>query len=331
MTARVAIALSILAGAAVMVYVTMQAGANLTSVVGLLPARVHALALAAFAADFLGRAVRVSLLARGVGHPVRFSTSLWAMLAGEGAGAVTPSKAGAAPAKIAILTRDRMDVGTGGAVLVGETLAEAIALVPLAILALLFLPAGRLGAYAALGYAVLVAVAVVVLYWVARLPLRDAPSWWSRLGLGERRWRVLRVVARRFRHRSKALEHLSLTTLAGIGVATVVHIAGRLAVLPALAVGRVHGDAIASLIGWPFLLLYGGAMVPTPAAGGAIEAGFAAALASVLPRADLGGLLLWWRVYTFYAPALLGGAILILGGVIWETHKATRGPPEVVE
>lgn len=309
-------AVSFLAGAAVMVYIVTRAGASLGNVLGLLPLRIHLLALAALVLDILGRAVRVAILASGVGHPVRFSTSLWATFAGEGAGAVTPSKSGAAPAKIAVLTRDRMDVGTGGAVLVGETMAEAIALVPLGLLALVFVPSGRTGAYAALAYAALVAGAVFVLYWVARLPLRDAPGWWSRVGLDERQWRVLRVVARRFRHRSRALEHLSAGRLAAIAAVTLLHIGGRLAILPALAAGHVHGPAHGTLAGWSFLLLYGGAMVPSPAGGGAIEATFAAALGGTLPAASLAGLLVWWRVYTFYAPALIGGAVLLLGGML---------------
>lgn len=327
MTARIAVVVSMLAGAGVTVYVMVQAGADLSSAAGLLPPRVHLLALAAVAADFLGRAARVVLLSRGVGHRVRFSTSLWAMFAGEAAGAVTPSKAGAAPAKIAVLTRDRMDVGTGGAVMVGETMAEAIALLPLAILALVFLPGGRTGAYAALAFTVLVVVGVVALYWVARLPLRAAPGWWLRVGLSERRWRVLRVVARRFRHRSKALEHLSWTTMALVLLATMVHIAGRLAILPLLGLGRVDGDGLAALVGWTFLLLYGGAMIPTPAGGGAIEAGFAMALGGVIPDADMGALLVWWRFYTLYLPAVIGAVILLLGGVLMKHRSGARPQP----
>lgn len=332
MTGRVLVLLSVLAGAAVTVYVMSQAGASLGSAAGLLPVRLHLFALAAVAADFLGRAARVAVLARGVGHPVRFSTSLWAMFAGEAAGAVTPSKAGAAPAKIAILTRDRMDVGTGGAVLVGETLAEAFTLLPLALLAVLFLPGGRTGAYAALGYAVAVMVAVVALYWVARLPLRSAPGWWLRVKLNERQWRVLRVVARRFRHRSRALEHLSAHEYVLVALASIVHIAGRLAVLPALAIGRILPGGLAGILGWTFVLLYGGAMVPTPAGGGAIEAGFAMALADSLPEGDLGGLLVWWRFYTLYLPAAVGGVVLLLGGIMLkrataEADQPTRRPP----
>lgn len=316
MTARIAVALSVLAGAAVTIYVMAQAGASLTGAAGLLPVRVHLLALAAFAADVLGRAVRIAVISRGIGHPVRVSTALWATFAGEAAGAVTPSKAGATPARIAVLTRDRMDVGTGGAVVVGETLAEAFTLLPLALLAVVFLPAGRTAAYAALAYAVLVTLAVVALYWVARLPLRNAPRWWLRVKLSRRRWRILRVVARRFRHRSKALEHLSRHDLALVGLTSIIHIAGRMAILPALAAGRIAEHGLPALLAWTFVLLYGGALVPTPAGGGTIEAIFAVALSGVLPAADMGGLLVWWRFYTLYFPAAVGGVVLILGGIL---------------
>lgn len=323
MKARIAVAISILAGVAVITRLTIVGGADLAGVLGLLPIRLHVLALAALLTDIAGRATRIALLARGVGHRVRFSTSLWSVLAGEAAGGVTPSRAGSAPAKVALLTRDRMDGGTGTAVVVGETLAEAIALIPLALVALVFFPAGRTGAWAALVYVILVVGAFAFLYWVARLPLRTAPRWWARVGLSDRRWRVLRVMARRFRHRAKTLGHLPPVLLAAIGLVTVIHITGRLAVLPALAVGRVHGSAVAALVGWPFLLLYAGAMVPTPAGGGAVEAAFAATLTTVLGAGDVAAMLLWWRVYTFYVPAILGGALFILGGVLLRRRRAT--------
>ena len=298
-----------------MVYMMAQAGASLPEVANLLPVRIHVLAILAFALDLVGRSVRIAALGRGVGHPVRFTTALYAMLAGDGAGAVTPSKAGAEPTKIAVLARDRMDAGTAGAVLVGEMVAEAVLLLPLALLAFLFLPAGRYGALGAVIWAGMVTVSILVLFWVAGLSLREAPGWWQRLNLGSRRWRILRVVARRFRHRSRALLHLRAHTLAVIAIATLIHIVGRLGVLPMLAWGTVEWSGMAALIGWPFLLLYGGALIPTPGGGGAVEAGFAAALGDLLGPTYLAGLLVWWRFYTFYLPALMGGVVLFAGGV----------------
>lgn len=316
MTGRILVGLSVLAGAGVMVYMMRRTGATIPQVANLLPIRIHLLALFTVVVDLLGRSVRIVLLARGVGHPVRFTTALYSMLAGDGAGAITPSRAGTQPAKLAVFNRDDMDVGTGGAVLVGETLAEAAILLPLALLAVAYLPGGRLGALGALVWAVGVTISVVIFFWVAGRALREAPGWWRKVRLTGRQWRVLRVVARRFRHRSAALFHLDAHTLLGVGFFTLLHVLGRLAALPALAWGAVAPEAIPALIGWPFLLLYGAALVPTPGGGGAVEAGFAAALGTILGPAYVAGLLVWWRFYTFYLPALLGGVVLLAGGFL---------------
>ena len=314
MTGRLLVAASILAGLAATVVVTARTGADLATVATLLPWHAHALSLLAFVADFWGRSVRIALVSGGIGHTVRLSTAALCSFAGEGAGAVTPSKAGAEPAKMAVLGRDGMDMGTAGAVMVGEMMFEVAALVPLALAAAVVLPAGKTGALGALAYAVVVTVAVFGLLAVARLPRSTAPRWWGRLRLTDRSWRILRVLARRFRHRSRALLHLRLGTTALVLAATVLHIAGRLGVLPALAAGRVRGAGIEALVGWPFLLLYGGAMIPTPGGGGVVEAGFAATLGGVLGPGHLAGLLIWWRVYTFYLAAMIGGGVLLLGG-----------------
>ncbi|MFP4624557.1 MAG: hypothetical protein ACLFRX_10295, partial [Gemmatimonadota bacterium] len=105
-------------------------------------------------------------------------------------------------------------------------------------------------------------------------------------------------------------------TLGAVGAATAVHILARFAILPALAWGQVHGEGMAALIGWPFFLLYGGALVPSPGGGGAVEAGFAVALGGLLDSTYLAGLLIWWRFYTFYLPAILGGLVLLAGGFL---------------
>lgn len=38
------------------------------------------------------------------------------------------------------------------------------------------------------------------------------------------------------------------------------------------------------------------------------------ALAGVLEPSSVAALLIWWRLYTFYLPAVIGGGILVLGG-----------------
>jgi uncharacterized membrane protein YbhN (UPF0104 family) len=95
-------------------------------------------------------------------------------------------------------------------------------------------------------------------------------------------------------------------------LASVVHVAARALVLPALVYGARAGlpatkAAVAPLVLWPLALQYGGVVAPAPGGGGFIEAAFGATLRRAIPARIFGASLIWWRVYTFYAYVLLGG------------------------
>ena len=63
---------------------------------------------------------------------------------------------------------------------------------------------------------------------------------------------------------------------------------------------------LTSLVLWPLVLLYGGALIPAPAGGGAMEFGFSAIMRDVLPPDVLAASLIWWRFYSYYIYVLLG-------------------------
>jgi hypothetical protein len=90
---------------------------------------------------------------------------------------------------------------------------------------------------------------------------------------------------------------------------SVIHVAMRLCVLPALVLGAGAVAPLAPLALWPLGLLYGAAVVPAPGGGGAVELAFRAALAGVIGKSLFAAALLWWRFYTFYIYIVLGAIV----------------------
>jgi uncharacterized membrane protein YbhN (UPF0104 family) len=108
----------------------------------------------------------------------------------------------------------------------------------------------------------------------------------------------------------------------GAFVASLVHVALRLAVLPVIALALDPKLSFGSLVLWPLVFLYGGAVAPAPGGGGAVEFGFQFAYSDIMSPAVLGGALLWWRFYTFYLYVLLGG--LSVGGTVLKALRTQR-------
>ena len=309
------VAASTAAGVVVVVLVARQVGADLSESALALPLEGHLLALAAFVVHLVMRALRVALLARGIGVPLALATSVRAQVAGDAAGAVTPARIGCDPAKLFVLQRAGVDVGAGAAVMVGEILAEVVVLVVVAGIAAAVLPAGGAAAAGAFSYAAAVIVATSSAVLLARTPDRGgAPALWRRLRLSEEQWRGLRGTAARFLTSGRGLLALPGRTLLAVAAVTLLHMVARLAVLPLLLVGQVPLAALPALLAWPMLLLHAGALVPVPGGGGAIELAFAASLEDALPPELLVGALVWWRFYTYYLSALLGGIALTFRG-----------------
>jgi uncharacterized membrane protein YbhN (UPF0104 family) len=84
------------------------------------------------------------------------------------------------------------------------------------------------------------------------------------------------------------------------------HITGRPPLLPTIT--RADGAEVdlTALVLWPMVLLYGGALIPAPAGGGAMEFGFSAVMDDILPPELLAASMIWWRFYSYYIYVLLG-------------------------
>ena len=113
--------------------------------------------------------------------------------------------------------------------------------------------------------------------------------------------------------------------------ATLAHIGARVAILPllvlpvgGLASTPLPSEGLTPLVVRPFAVLYGSALLPPPGGGGGVEIAFATALGDLLQPQVLAAALLWWRVYTFYLGALLGGLLIVARRLRAEVLRATR-------
>lgn len=306
--------LSLAAGLGVTAFVATRVGASPADLLRI-PPGAHLLAFGCMAADLLARGTRVSLLARSLGVPLRFWTSVRAQLAGDGAGAVTPSKVGADPAKLWILGADGASLGSRGALLLGEMAAEALVLLAAGLVLAVTAPVSRAVPLAVVTYAAVVMFLGFLAIRISASASQDPPGWWTRLRLSPARWNAFRAQGASFIEHAGALRRISVGHALWVALATVVHMAGRVLVLAGLVAGWAEAapTSWAALVLWPFGLLYLGSLLPPPGGGGALEVGFAAALGGALPAVALPAALLWWRIYTFYLPAVLGGVVLMLG------------------
>jgi uncharacterized membrane protein YbhN (UPF0104 family) len=267
----------------------------------------------------------VYVVSRGLGLPLTLRTSVRAQLAGDALAAVTPSRMGSDPAKIATFRRDGVGVGQGGALLLAEMASEATLLLTAAAAILLLVP--HVGWWIALGvggYAVAVAAAGGVTLLASRWWGPRPPPLWGALRLGTARWLALTTTAEHFRTYAAQLTRLEPPCVLRALGAAALHMGARLAVLP-LLVFSLGGGSFAAAPSWtdlvlrPFFILYATALLPPPGGGGGVELTFASVLSATLPPAALAAALVWWRWYTFYVGALLGW--LSLGVRRHRVHK----------
>jgi uncharacterized membrane protein YbhN (UPF0104 family) len=296
------------------VWVAARVGASPGDLIRI-PLAAHLLALAAMTIEMGARAARIRLLAGALEVPLRFRTALRAQFAADAAGAVTPSKVGADPAKIWIMGADGASLGGRGAVILGEMAWEAVVLLFVALGLALFAPIHRAVPLAILSYAGMVFVLASLAIWAARSAGSDPPGWWTTLRLTPARWRSLQEQGRAFIGHAVDLRKVPWTMNLGILASTVAHMAARVLVLGALVQGwtGIPEGGLTALVLWPFALLYLGTLLPPPGGGGVLEVSFASALGGVLGPSVLPAALLWWRVYTYYLPAAVGGLVLMAG------------------
>jgi uncharacterized protein (TIRG00374 family) len=261
--------------------------------------------------EVVSRSLKISWSARAVGLKLSFMTSMRTCLAGDFGASVTPARSGAEPARFLVLAEAGVPAAQALVVLYAELFLEMLSLITVVIaVAIVFHEAGAVlgalvgvvGLYSAfvLGIA---ALAVVL----ARRPPRSAPPGWARLFfLNERRWHVVERWLAQVRVTVAALRGVNMKWAIGSYLASVVHVAIKLAVLPAIVYGAGGTAPLAPLALWPLGFLYGAAVVPAPGGGGAVELAFSAALRNVIGIRLFAPALLWWRFYTFYIYILLG-------------------------
>jgi uncharacterized protein (TIRG00374 family) len=264
-----------------------------------------------------------------------FRVSVRTSLAGDLGGAITPARSGAEPARFLMLAEAGIAPTSALVVLYAELFLEALSLASVVlVVAILFRHAGVVlgalvgvvGAYA--GFVLGVAALAITL---ARGAVDDTPPRWARrLRLRGGRWRVIRGWLEHVRTTVEAVRNVDLRWAAASYLASVVHVAMRLCVLPALVLPATTREVpVAPLALWPLGFLYGAAIVPAPGGGGAVELAFRAALGDVIPARVFPAALLWWRFYTFYIYIILGA--FVAGGVALRAVRKTEELEEELE
>ena len=300
-----------------------------------LPLRSHVLASLAVLAEIVARSLKLTWSAKAVRIRLPFRVSVRTSLAGDFGGSITPARSGAEPARFLVLVEAGIAATNALVVLFAEILLEALSLaVVVLVVAFVFHNAGKVlgallgvvGLYA--GFVLGVAMLAVTL--ARRKVAFTPPRWAERIGLRAGRWRVIRDWLARVRTAVDAVRNVRVSWAIASFVASIVHVAMRLCVLPALVLPAVSESVpIAPLALWPLGFLYGAAVVPAPGGGGAVELAFRAALGGVIPPHAFPAALLWWRFYTFYIYIALGA--IIAGGVALRAVRKTDELEEELE
>jgi len=299
-----------------------------------LPLRAHLWALAAVVTEILTRSWKITWSAKAAHIRLPFMTALRTTLAGDFGASITPARSGAEPARFLVLAESGVPTSSALVVLYAELFLEALSLATVVIVvAIVFRHAGFVlgalvgvvGEYA--GFVLGVAVLAIVL---ARRHVGDAaPLWARRLGLGGRRWEMIQRWFAQVRTTVDSVRHIDMRWAAASYTMSVIHVAMRLCVLPALVLGAGAIAPLAPLALWPLGFLYGAAVVPAPGGGGAVELAFRAALAGVIGKQYFAAALLWWRFYTFYIYIVLGA--IVAGNTALRAVRKTQDIEEEFE
>jgi uncharacterized protein (TIRG00374 family) len=277
--------------------------------------------------EIVTRAFKIQWCAASLRIPIKFWTSLRVVLGGDFAASITPARSGAEPARFLVLAEDGTAPAPALLILFAELLLETWSLVVLCALFLVLFrdEGGVLGLMSVMValYAVLVLAVGALAYKFSATHARGTPPAWApRIGLHAGRWRAIQRAMRSLRANLAALRNASIGLMGAAFAASLVHVGLRLAVLPIIALALDPTLPLSSLVLWPLVFLYGGAIAPAPGGGGAVEFGFGVAFANMMSPAVRGGSLLWWRFYTFYLYVILGG--LSVGGTVLKALRPQK-------
>ena len=299
-----------------------------------LPMRAHLLAMLAVTVEVLARSLKIRWSARAAGIRLPLSAAARTCLGGDFAAAITPARSGAEPARFFVLAESGLPSSSILVILYAELFLEVFSLAAVVLaVAIIFRHAGgvlvglmsMVGAYAS----VIIGIGALALFLSRRNANGPPPRWARRLRLHAGRWRTIQRALRKLRSTIDSVERVDRMPAIGAFLASVVHVAIRLTVLPALVLTTVAAVPLAPLALWPLGFLYGAAVVPAPGGGGAVEMAFRAALGGAIPAQLFGAALLWWRFYTFYIYILLGA--IAAGNTVLRAVRKTEDYETEVE
>jgi uncharacterized protein (TIRG00374 family) len=285
------------------------------------------LLLGTVAFEIVCRVLKIIFSARAIDVDISFGVAARTILGGDFAASITPSRSGAEPARFLVLNEARLPVASVLLVLFLELFLE---MVSLAILAVVFgiwwhdqagIVRGILLTVAIYSVGVLGAGALGVMLARKRAngPRPRLVRW---MGLGSGTWRRIQLSLRQLRASAGSLEraHRGLM-LTALGF-SVLHVIGRLVVLPLVTFSYAGEAPLSALVLWPMALLYGAAIAPAPGGGGVVEFAFNAALGNVLSPRLMAASLIWWRVYSFYIYIAIGA--IAAGRTVMQALRRNR-------
>jgi len=306
-----------------------QQGSALT-----LPPRAHLLAAAAVAIEVLARSLKIRWSARAAGIRISLGTAARTCLGGDFGAAITPARSGAEPARFLILRETGLPASSVLVILYAELFLEVFSLAAVVlVVAMVFRHAGvviatlvsMVGGYAL----VILGIGGLAIFLSRRNASGPPPRWALRLRLHGGRWRTIQRALMKLRTTIESVERVDMRPAIYAFFASVVHVAIRLTVLPALVLTSISTAPLAPLALWPLGFLYGAAVVPAPGGGGAVEMAFRAALGGAIPTSLFAASLIWWRFYTFYIYILLGA--LAAGSTVMRAVRKTEDYEAEVE
>jgi uncharacterized membrane protein YbhN (UPF0104 family) len=267
--------------------------------------QAHLLCVVLLSVDMLARAARIDFFLRGAGHRVGYWKVFVANVFGDAAAGVTPMRLGGEGARLVGLLRSGVPFPPLATVLAVEVVAYlAVVGVAATVVGFLFadewwtevgppvVAAARRGAGWLVVLAVLVALAVALARWLRR----------RGVGAGGRIARPSPQVLRR----------TAGWPLAASVPLTLASVVCRIGILPVLvSAWDGNGTPLPVLVTASFALTYGQLLMPTPAGAGAVELAFAGGIAGEEGASDP-GLILAWRLYTFFLPVVLGFGLAAL-------------------
>ena len=266
----------------------------------------HVLAILLLAVDCTTRAWRIQLATRAAGSRLGFRDALRLNLYGEAASTFTPNRLGGEPARFLGMTWSGLRVVQALVALGVEVAAEwpVFGVVAIA-LAAYYVPdwseaAERFLTHSLardlLGFELIALVLLLVVWTLQRLVRPGAIRHRVR-----RQWRV-------------ALAHVRRAPwwilIAG-ALLTVVSLASRALILPALVWGHPNAPHFAVMFFGSLALLHAPLVVPLPSGGGGIEVAFLSGFAGDFGPGHQITMLLLWRFYTTILLTILGVYLLI--------------------